>query len=585
MASVENRGLLSILDRSLSQEARNVSLPPPLIHHIELSAICSQAEKECRPASGLTHNYDANADLEHTGPRAGRAVIGDRLTLEVLISPVQGRAVFTGLTADQQGRLGELLSQENLPVALRDLIKVTPTPNNTSCVDVDLLSVGVSKLALTDGLCRMICKELNFGNIPDFQYSPLSKGDPRLDQVAGSFGSLRPNLNFLTRRIGDVEVPVFTHAAEALIKKAQDVGGIIASIFEYPGRGKTFVIQHIIKMLASDDDTSVRIFGLPKSYVGQRMINVGAVGVDSPLTDSLVLVSPRIDEEHPFNLKQIITDFQELCARRPISQTVLIIDNAQDLQFPSDGEWLNQLEGFLKQLSQRRDGSGVVILGEHVPSGVNLSQFQGYRLGRVELPFTSIDLGLPKGKRREVNTSAVGYRLVTSGIVVDHEGKTFYSVMDRLYPQRDPPETFGDKYRESRDTIAAQMTCELLQHQVISSLFKNPKIAAYLSYAHLNTAAGKLQSALSLALENSTSQSWVRVEKTGKIIIKNTGKLQSIIDATARGLADTVNALADNKITEAKGRNTSADSLPALLSRRQVLMTELEEVEKKIKAA
>jgi len=77
----------------------------------------------------------------------------------------------------------------------------------------------------------------------------------------------------------------------------------------------------------------------------------------------------------------------------------------------------------------------------------------------------------------------------------------------------------------------------------------------------------------------------VRVEKTGKIIIKNTGKLQSIIDATARGLADTVNALADNKITEAKGRNTSADSLPALLSRRQVLMTELEEVEKKIKAA
>ena len=547
---------------------RDSTSPDQMITHVELLRLCSLAESHyCQ--TDTKKNWRDNAGLEMDGPLSGSAQIGDT-HLEVLISPVQGRLVFSGLNPGTKQKLHHTLSPENLPIGLKRIVQVSDTEDKT-CVDLNLLPVGVPKLALTDGFGRELCRILGLGLVPDLQYTKIPEGDPRLNSVECRLGSLAPNLSFLVSRPGDTSEPVWTHAASIFRDESEKAQSIIAVIAEPSGRGKTLVGRDIIEKFIQSDACSKKGLGVKRDRLDSEMNHVLMnVYYAHERLDNLVIVSPKVENEATFKIENVMADFQRLCSMRPRGATILVIDNAQFLQFPTSGQWLNEFEEFLNTLADRQDGSGFLILAEHLPPGVNESQFQGHRLHRVELPFTSEDFGLPKGKTKEINTNAVGYQLITKALLNDPGAVIYYKVVDRLYPDKDnpPPESFGETYRTGVKALAGQMAQKLISHPEILQLFKVKEVANFLSFSHINDSAKGLWVSLVRALEDSTTESWLEVKKNGSVVVRNPDKLKAIIDAATIGLVREVKSLAEGKIAEAEVRkgdlSTQAIETPVL---------------------
>lgn len=534
----------------------------PVAAYVESLNLCSMAQEGCKTRQD--ENWQDNAKLERNGPLMGKTTVGD-VGLEILVSPMQGRVMLSGLDEIKTNKIEEILSPENLPVGLKNIVSLTDIEGK-KCINLELLPTGLPKQALVDGFSRELCRLSGVGELPNFEYQKIPDGDQKLDLIDTKFGTLKTNLSFLISRPGDADSPVWTQAAQAFREKSQKAQSIFGIIAEPSGRGKTLISRDIIKNFINSEKCAEKSFGgCNKSRVSQeinqKLLN-NFYAYDR--VDDILILSPEVKEENEFDFEKVMHDFQDVCSIRSRGTTLLVVDNAQFLSFPKNGDWLNKFEEFLNVLANRQDGSGVLLLAEHMPKGTNESQFQGHRLERIELPFTADDFGLPKGSEKEINENAVGYQLITRNLQNDPRGETYYGIAKRLYPNEDerPPKGFDEAYHNSIKTLSGNMTKALLSHPEIIQMFENKKISNFLSFSHINSVSKNLLASLNVALMDTTSQTWLSIGIDGSVTVKDESKLQSIIDTNATNLISKVTALAEGKIAEEQERNNFPNPPP-----------------------
>lgn len=553
MALTKEQTLLGPTDDRYKNRAYYSPEFNPIAGTVEILNLCSSAQENCKGEIGTT-NWENNSELERNGPLVGKTKVGN-VGLEILVSPIEGKIFLTELDETKKNKIDEILSSENLPIGLKKIVKHEQI-NGNECITLDLLSVGQPKQALVDGLSRELFHLLGNEEIPNFDYRKISKEDQEKKIIETKFGTLKSNLSFLISRPGDADNPVWTQAAVAFREKSFKAKSVFGIIAEPSGRGKTMISRDIIKSFIDMESLSSEAFGGRRlsQEINETLLNNYYA---NDRIDDILIVSPEVNEESNFDFIKVMRDFKDICSNRTRGQTILVVDNAQFLNFPKSGDWLNEFEEFLNVLASRQDGSGVLVLAEHMPAGANESQFQGHRLERVELPFTADDFGLPKGTEKEVNENAVGFRLITRTLIDDPQSKTQREIADRLYPDRNnrAPSAFYEKYQKSFNTITRKIAKDLLLNEDIGILFQDKKISNFLSFSHISSVSKNLCASLNNALLDTTNQSWLSVGMDGSINVKDQSKLDSIVDMAARSLISKVTSLAEGKIAEEQERN------------------------------
>lgn len=547
-----------ILGNYVEKMSHLVKNNPALQRLLLISKLCSHSQIPNNDPY-TTSNYLENATLEQAGTWYARAKIGDKKNVSIGISPTQGEIKLDGLDPKQKKALSTLCSRDNLPESLKDLIYLTGSnTSNPDTIIVNLITIGQSKQRFIDGFTREVLTQLELINgdqnlTIDWATQPFGGEQKRIPQ---NYKNLRSNSTFAVAPSGVLDTPSWTIAERATLDKAIKSGSSVYSIFEPSGKGKTFLVRNIIKESEKANRTK---------YLGDWSNINNILGISSRLDlnnryltsheryDNLTIVSPANAQS---DITEVIADFESLLtAKTGNGPVVLIVDNAHDRSFPKDGAWLDRVEGVKNLLSQRRDGSGIFILGEHEPSDFNASTTQGHRIERMLLPFTQQDLGLTVNEGNvKVNTNAPGYDLIKNRIEYDEKGKTMFGLAERIIGanKQSTPEMskFVHTCEEEFKTLVNRMSLDLIRNPIIREMFEQrPEIANFLSRSHLGTIGEGLNHTLLTALEDTTDTAWVVVNRDGSFIIDDV-RFAEIIKTAAGELVNRVTVLAKNKLPE-----------------------------------
>lgn len=532
------------------------SMNPAMKDLTILTGLCAKSTIPNREPT-LTTNWIENAKLEEAGILQTQADIGN-IHLAMAISPIQAVTEWSGVTDSQKDLMHRMMEKNNLPPVLQKLIQVHDV-DGTIRMEMDLLDVGVAKQRLAEGFVREIAHTGQLGTVPENFVYQEQKGDPGELQVQTSRGVLQSNVAFISRRVGEGE-PAWTVKERGIIQRCQEDGTSVMTIFEPTGTGKTFLAKRLITDVAKSH--SKDYLGSDSGWVSQKIYDKmpQAYYIGQNRVDNIVVVSPT--EGGRGDINKVIDDFDQLLARRP-GPCVLVIDNAQKLQFPTEGEWFNRIENTRNLLSGRRDGSGIFILGESMPENFNVSQAQEHRIGLEYLSFGKEDIGISDKKGSDVNRNAPGYTLIANKVGFDEQGLTFYRIRDRFGGKDGTSlaQGFDDKYKASHEAIVQQMTVAFISSPQIRTLIeKDSDAARFLTRSHLSAAGTNLHAQLIRALEDTTGSEFVSVTKAGTFKV-DTEKLNTRIREEANLLVQRVKEVAKGKKVEFAAEQGSVTSL------------------------